>query len=121
MTKGVPFAPLVKVTGGADGPGRMQAVVDEDGEPVWQAGDIGTECFAISSVGWFSGTELLDSGWAWGQQYLNNTVAVAQANIGKGRVLLFGPEITFRGQPHSTFKFLFNGLQYGASSPVDLK
>ena len=29
---------------------------------------------------------------------------------GKGRLFLFGPEITFRGQPHGTFKFLFNGI-----------
>ena len=55
MTKGVPFVPLVKVTGGADGPGRMQAVVDEDGEPVWQGGDIDPQWFAISAVGWFAG------------------------------------------------------------------
>jgi hypothetical protein len=25
-------------------------------------------------------------------------------------MFLFGPEITFRAQPHGTFKFLFNGL-----------
>jgi hypothetical protein len=23
---------------------------------------------------------------------------------------MFGPEIVFRGQPHGTFKFLFNGI-----------
>ena len=28
--------------------------------------------------------------------------------LGKGKVFLFGPEITFRAQPHGTFKFLFN-------------
>jgi hypothetical protein len=28
-------------------------------------------------------------------------------------VFLFAPEITFRGQPHGTFKFLFNGIYYG--------
>jgi len=35
-----------------------------------------------------------------------------EAALGKGRVLLFGPEITFRGQPHGTFKFLFNSIYY---------
>jgi hypothetical protein len=30
--------------------------------------------------------------------------------MGKGHLFLFGPEITFRGQPHGTFKFLFNGI-----------
>ena len=33
--------------------------------------------------------------------------------VGKGKVFLFGPEITFRAQPHGTFKFLFNGIYYG--------
>ena len=32
------------------------------------------------------------------------------APVGKGRLFLFTPEITFRGQPHGTFKFLFNGI-----------
>ena len=50
------------------------------------------------------------SGWAWGQQYLQNGVAVIDAPMGKGRVLLFGPEIMKRAQPHGTFKFLFNGI-----------
>jgi len=26
---------------------------------------------------------------------------------------LFGPKIVERGQPHGTFKFLFNGIYYG--------
>ena len=33
--------------------------------------------------------------------------------VGAGRVLFFGPDVTFRGQPHGTFKFLFNGIFYG--------
>ena len=37
-------------------------------------------------------------------------VAAAEANDGKGKLYLFGPEITFRAQPHGTFKFLFNGI-----------
>jgi hypothetical protein len=31
-------------------------------------------------------------------------------------VFLFGPEITFRAQPHGTFKFLFNSIYYGTST-----
>ena len=34
-------------------------------------------------------------------------------------MLLFGPEITFRAQPHGTFKFLFNGILYGTARQVD--
>jgi hypothetical protein len=74
----------------------------------------------VSAVSWYQGDHLLDSGWAWGQQYLNGTTAVVEANVGKGKVFLYGPEITFRGQPHGTFKFLFNGICYGAATPTKL-
>jgi hypothetical protein len=60
----------------------------------------------------------LRSGWAWGQRYLNGAVEVAEAMLGKGRVVLFGPEIAWRGQPHGTFKLLFNGLYYGSAVPA---
>ena len=33
-----------------------------------------------------------------------------EAKIGKGKVYVYGPEITFRGQTHSTYKMLFNQL-----------
>ena len=74
----------------------------------------------VSAVSWYQGDHVLDSGWAWGQQYLNGTTAVVSAQLGKGKVFLFGPEITFRAQPHGTFKFLFNGIAYGASTPTKL-
>jgi hypothetical protein len=37
--------------------------------------------------------------------------------VGKGHVYLFGPEITFRAQPHGTFKFLFNGIYLSVARP----
>jgi hypothetical protein len=40
---------------------------------------------------------------------------VAETKIGAGKLLLFGPEITFRAQPHATFKFLFNALHYATA------
>ena len=61
-------------------------------------------------MAWFGSATPLRSGWAWGQGYLEGGVAVAEAKVGKGNLYLFGPEITFRGQPHGTFKFLFNGI-----------
>jgi len=64
----------------------------------------------VTPVAWFSTATPLRSGWAWGQHYLEGGVAVAEAKIGEGRLMLFGPEITFRAQPHGTFKFLFNGI-----------
>ena len=60
------------------------------------------------------------SGWAWGEAYLEDSVAVIDASVGRGKLFLFGPEIAFRAQPHGTFKFLFNGIFYGRSEPVTL-
>jgi hypothetical protein len=74
----------------------------------------------VRPVAWFAGATPLRSGWAWGQGYLDGGVAILEAPVGKGRVFLFGPEITFRGQPHGTFKFLFNGIYYGPAAPVTL-
>jgi hypothetical protein len=68
----------------------------------------------VKSVAWFGSASPLKSGWAWGQQYLDQAVQIVDAPVGKGRVLLFAPEIAWRGQPHGTFKFLFNGIYYSA-------
>lgn len=68
------------------------------------------EMKGVKPIAWFDSKEPLRSGWAWGQNYLESGVAALEASIGRGKVYLFGPEITFRGQPHGTFKFLFNGI-----------
>jgi hypothetical protein len=74
-----------------------------------------------SPVAWFSGPEPLDSGWAWGQQYLDGGTAVAEATVGEGKVMMLGPEVAFRGQPHATFKLLFNGLYYGSAKAATVQ
>ncbi len=74
-----------------------------------------------TSVAWFSSRDSLVSGWAWGQQYLDGGTAVVDSSVGSGKVLLMGPEVTFRGQSHATFKMLFNGVYYGSGQSVLLK
>jgi hypothetical protein len=64
----------------------------------------------VHSVGWFASASPLRSGWAWGEKYLDKGVAVVEANVGPGRVFLFGPEVLFRSQPHGNYKLFFNGL-----------
>ena len=88
-----------------------------DGSPVFR---LGAEAASdgVRRVAWFSSPSPLRSGWALGQQYLENGVAVVDAPLGRGRVLLFGPEVNFRAQPHGTFKFLFNAIYYGKASAV---
>jgi hypothetical protein len=72
----------------------------------------------VKPVAWFAAKEPLRSGWAWGQEYLQGGTAAVEVALGKGKVLLFGPEITFRGQPHGTFKFLFNSIYYGGAQVI---
>ena len=62
------------------------------------------------SVLWFDSDKPLRSGWAWGQKYLKDTVTVASASVGPGKLYLMGSEVAFRGQSHGTFKLLFNAL-----------
>jgi hypothetical protein len=74
----------------------------------------------FTRVAWYDGKSPLRSGWAWGQAHLDGGVAVAEAAVGKGRLVLCGPQVIFRGQPHGTFKFVFNGiLQAGAGPAAD--
>jgi hypothetical protein len=72
-------------------------------------------------VAWFSGPKVLDSGWAWGQEHLEGGTAVLEASVGKGKVALLGPEVAFRGQPHATFKLLFNGVLYGSATEATIR
>jgi hypothetical protein len=70
----------------------------------------------IKPVAWFATATPLRSGWAFGQSYLENGIIGVDAPVGRGRLFLFTPEITFRGQPHGTFKFLFNGIYLAGQS-----
>ena len=82
-----------------------------DNSPVFRL-DRDAASRGLRPVAWFANATPLRSGWAWGQKYLDGGVAVIDATLGKGRVLLCGPEINFRAQSHGTFKFLFNGIYY---------
>jgi len=72
----------------------------------------------VTPVAWFPNATPLVSGWAWGQEHLEGATAMVDAPVGRGHVALLGPLVTFRGQPHATFKLLFNGLLYGSAQAV---
>ena len=93
---------------------ERQVDVFFDNSPVFRLG----QSDAVSRIAWFSSPAPLRSGWAWGQKYLENGVAAVDAKLGRGHVLLFGPEINFRAQSHGTFKFLFNAIYYATAEPV---
>jgi hypothetical protein len=86
-----------------------------DNSPVFKLGP-GAEAAGVRAFAWFDSATPLHSGWAWGEKYLEGGVIAIEAPIGKGRVVLYGPEITQRAQPHGTFKLLFNALYASGSS-----
>jgi hypothetical protein len=94
---------------------RVNVMFDES--PVFK---IPANTQGLRPIAWYE-KDPLRSGWAWGQKYLENGLAAVEADVGKGNLLVFGPEITFRAQPHGTFKFLFNGIYYGAATETKVK
>jgi hypothetical protein len=64
----------------------------------------------LRRVAWFDGPTPLRSGWAWGQKVLDGANEIVTAPLGKGTVVLYGPQVHFRGQTHGAFRFLFNGI-----------
>ncbi len=103
-----------------DGEARVAAGIGDevdvlfDNSPVFRlapaSADNGDGAPSVRRLAWFDGEAPLRSGWAWGQGYLKDGVAALEADVGRGKLYLFGPEITFRAQPHGTFKFLFNAI-----------
>ena len=80
-----------------------------DNSPVFKL-DAGAAEKGVKPLVWFTTDKPLRSGWAWGQAYLKDGVAGFVAPVGAGKLYAFGPDITFRGQSHATFKLLFNQL-----------
>lgn len=93
-------------------PGEVDVFFDDS--PVFKLG-ADAAARGVTPIAWFDTATPLRSGWAWGERHLQGGVAAVEARVGKGRVLLFGPQILWRAQPHGTFKFLFNALLAPAS------
>lgn len=72
----------------------------------------------VTPSAWFNSDRPLRSGWAWGQHHLYGSVAVAATQVGKGQLYLFRPEVLFRGQSHSMFKFFLNGIYLGGAQSI---
>jgi hypothetical protein len=87
-----------------------------DNSPAYKLG-ADAQAKGVKPLAWFPNGTPLRSGWAWGQNYLDGAVEAMEVTMGKGKLYLFAPEITFRGQPHGTFKWLFNGI-YSPADPA---
>jgi len=86
-----------------------EAIVMFDNSPVYRLGP-DAALKGLRPIAWFNTATPLRSGWAWGEGYLEGGVTIAEADIGRGKLVMFGPEILFRAQPHGTFKLFFNGI-----------
>ena len=89
---------------------KHNADVYFDDSPVFTINPDAQSNGTVKPLAWFNSDKTLRSGWAWGQSYLKSGVAAFSASVGKGTLLAFGPEITFRAQTHGTFKLVFNQL-----------
>lgn len=81
--------------------------------PVFRLTPEAEKAWNVKPLIWFSSANSLRSGWAWGQEYLQDGVTAFEASIGPGHFYAFGPEIAFRAQTYSTFKLIFNQLYSG--------
>jgi hypothetical protein len=93
-------------------------IVNYDRSPVFALGPGGQE---VHSLAVYADEHPLRSGWAWGQEKLQGGVAMAQAEVGEGTLFLFGPQITFRGQPHGSYPLLFNGILLSTARQTTLR
>ena len=83
---------------------------------VGHCGTLDPGATGLRRIAWYDSDEPLVSGWAWGQENLEGGTSMLEADIGDGKLFLFGPKITFRSQSHGTFPLLFNGIYYGSAA-----
>ncbi len=62
--------------------------------------------------------DLLASGWAIGSEHLRGRAAALEVSIGKGKLFLFGNDVTYRGQPQATIKMFYNAVLLGGAPSV---
>ena len=72
------------------------------------------------SVAHYTGDKPLLSGWILGGEHLNGTSAIAEEQVGEGRVILFGFRPQYRALSEVTYKFLFNAILYSSSKPISI-
>jgi hypothetical protein len=63
-------------------------------------------------------SNILQSGWLLGEEYLRDQANVVSFRAGKGFVVTYGSQVDFRTQPRTTFKLIFNAMFHGPSAPV---
>ncbi len=53
---------------------------------------------------------LLQSGWILGEDRIKGRAAIVDLGLGDGHIVMIGFRPQHRGQPHATFRFVFNAI-----------
>jgi glutamine amidotransferase-like uncharacterized protein len=64
----------------------------------------------VSVIARYPTTDIVGSGWLKGEELMAGRAAVVQADMGPGRLVLFGLRPQHRAQTQATFPLLFNAL-----------
>ncbi len=65
----------------------------------------------VRSLAAYAKKDVLLSGWLLGEKYLQGKTALAEADYGKGKILMFAFRPQHRGQTWATFPLIFNALE----------
>jgi hypothetical protein len=74
--------------------------------------------FPAHVIARYSDTVLLESGWIRGKHLITDKPAIVEVQYGRGKIILFGFRVQHRGQPHGTFRLLFNAILYSTLGPI---
>jgi hypothetical protein len=80
-----------------------------------QVGGASTAAPGLRVIAQYPPKDVLMSGWMLGEPVVAGRAAVVEVEVAQGRVVLLGFRVQHRGQPHATFKLLFNSIYLGAS------
>ena len=84
-----------------------RAAVQEIRTPILEVTEPGAGIEVVAS---YRPEDTLLSGWAIGEERLAGKAGAVSARVGKGRVVLYGIDATYRGQPLGTAKMFFQGI-----------
>ena len=65
----------------------------------------------LTVIARYAEKDALMSGWMLGEKLINGKIALAEADYGKGKIVLFAFRPQHRGQTYATFPLLFNALE----------
>jgi len=71
--------------------------------------------FPTSIIVNYASLDALESGWLLGAEKLQSRAAIVASKVDRGQVILFGFPPQHRGQPHGTFRLLFNAIYSAAN------